>query len=61
MIAELETWLLANTDLMGTVRHRQRLLMHRWLVDLRDRNGGTPQERAWVLKRLSDLALEGGR
>lgn len=57
-LSELAAWLHANRDRMGTPEFNKRTLVHRLLTDLVQVDGGTPEMRAAVMRRLTEI-IEG--
>ena len=67
-IAELTAWLRANPELVGTPEFQKRSAHHKLLTDLRNEGGGTPEQRAAVIRKLNEdnptrgfRSLRGGR
>lgn len=47
-------WLNTNFDDAGTPQHRRFLIVHRLLTDLIDLEGGTPEQREYVMRKLNE-------
>lgn len=53
---ELTTYLLTEPIQFGSIERRKALLAHRIITDLVRAGGGTPEQRAWVTRRLTEIS-----
>lgn len=52
---DLSAWLKSNAlEKAGTTEYRKKNEAHRLLTDLVARDGGTPEDRAYVMRKLSE-------
>lgn len=54
-LAELTEWRRTNIDLVGTPEFTRKTKLQRLLVDLVDRDGGTPEDLANFIKLAAEL------
>ena len=53
-LAELNSWLTSNSELVGTPEFKKRSAAHKLLTDLIAEGGGTPEQRAAVIRKLNE-------
>ena len=51
----IEKWREDNLDKVGTAEFRRSTLVHRLLIDLIERGGGSSEERAYVMREMTAI------